>query len=147
MIRLEFIQNIFILMGSFIFFGIINRIYGTKLPSNTVEILRFHIAGYVFYEREANQYQFRKSDLLQLKPEKTNEVAPNAIEIYFRNIKLGYIPQVYSGIISGILASNINLYAQLIELDVSKSTWERAYVGIFMDIKSLRFNKVTFNTF
>ncbi|GAL70190.1 HIRAN domain-containing protein [Jejuia pallidilutea] len=55
--------------------------------------LRFNIAGFSYYEGAIAFRKLRIGKKLKLKPEPTNTYDKHAVEIYFKNYKLGYVPK------------------------------------------------------
>lgn len=71
---------------------------------------RFAIAGFSYYE---GCIAFRKLEIgtkLKLKAEPTNRFDKNAVEIYYKKRKLGYIPKSCNRTISKMLQCGIDVF-------------------------------------
>ena len=65
--------------------------------------LRFSIAGFSYYEGAIAFKSLEIGTTLTLKPEPTNTYDKHAIEIYFNDLKLGYVPKQESRKLSLLL--------------------------------------------
>jgi len=81
----------------------------------------FLIAGFTYYEGALvfNKMEIGSPLLLKVEPE--NRYDKNAVEIYFEDTKIGYIPKQSNKAISSILNSGNNIfeaYVQMIAKDM-----------------------------
>ena len=89
---------------------------------------RFYIAGYQYYK--GSTLALRVEDVLQMKREKNNKYDVKAIALFFKGVKVGFVPQRENGIISSLLDQDIKIYAHVIKVDCSRPTWERILVEL-----------------
>jgi len=89
---------------------------------------KFYIAGYQYYK--GSSLALRVEDILQMKRERNNKYDIKAIALFFRGVKVGFVPQRENGIISSLLDQDIKIYAHVIKVDCSRPTWERILVEL-----------------
>ena len=96
--------------------------------SKTIVYNKFYIAGYQYYK--GNSLALRVEDILQMKRERNNKYDVKAIALFFKGVKVGFVPQRENGIISSLLDQDIKIYAHVIKVDCSRPTWERILVEL-----------------
>jgi len=96
--------------------------------SKTIVYNKFYIAGYQYYKGSTLALQVE--DILQMKREKNNKYDAKAIALFFKGVKVGFVPQRENGIISSLLDQDIKIYAHVIKVDCSRPTWERILVEL-----------------
>ena len=96
--------------------------------SKTVIYNKFYIAGYQYYK--GSSLALSVEDVLQMKREKNNKYDVKAIALFFKGVKVGFVPQRENGIISSLLDQDIKIYAHVIKVDCSRPTWERILVEL-----------------
>lgn len=132
MLRLEFTKKIIFILGSLGLFNISNKLSNPIICSNSTKLIEFHIAGYVFYDGKTIENQIRGNEIVHLQQEKSNKHDLYAVEIYWNQQKLGYIPRQYNEIIFNILETNINLFGRIKNKNSNLPTWERMSIEIFI---------------
>jgi len=70
----------------------------------------FYIAGIEYYEALFVINKLKPGQKLKLKPEPSNIHDENAVEIYYKNYKLGYIPKTSNYSIARILNAGWNIF-------------------------------------
>jgi len=70
----------------------------------------FYIAGLEYYESYKIQRKLQIGDKLKLKTEPNNRFDENAVEIYYKKYKLGYIPKRANYSIAQILNKGYNIF-------------------------------------
>lgn len=63
----------------------------------------FHLAGFTYYDGLKAFGKLKVGKKLKLKPEPNNPYDENAIEIYYKKIKLGYVPRNHNKTLSKFL--------------------------------------------
>ena len=101
----------------------------TKPP---VLLNQFSIAGFQFYQGRDIIHKIKTGDELLIKAEPDNKYDQNAVEVYYGNIKLGYIPKNENKTIRNILHSDMKLYATVDKVDAEKRSWDAVRVSVFM---------------
>lgn len=66
-------------------------------------LLECHIAGFAYYDGLDVISKLNLGVPVTLKAEPDNPHDPDAVAIYYENVKLGYVPQVKNLIIGGLL--------------------------------------------
>lgn len=95
------------------------RLTGGRLVTDTFEFLepirigedqeyrlRFPIAGWRYYRGETVIHQMAEGHPLTLRLEPTNPSDPNAIQVLWSEVLLGYVPAVYSWYLDDIVAAD-----------------------------------------
>jgi hypothetical protein len=77
----------------------------------------FHIAGFTYYEGVEVFENLKIGTQLSLKAEPENAFDPNAVAIYYRDEKLGFVPRSANELIRKFL--NLG-YADLFEVKISQ---------------------------
>jgi hypothetical protein len=106
---------------------------------NCRHFANFNIAGFTYYDGVDVFYELKIGTELNLKAEPTNLFDPYAVEIYYNDIKLGYIPRSENKIISKFL--NLG-YADLFEVKINMITPETSpeeQVGVQVRIRRKEF--------
>jgi hypothetical protein len=75
----------------------------------------FYIAGLEYYESYKIQKKLQIGDKLKLKTEPKNRFDENAVEIYYKKHKLGYIPKKSNYSIAQILNKGYNIFKAYIQ--------------------------------
>ena len=75
----------------------------------------FYIAGLEYYESYKIQNKLKIGDKLKLKTEPQNRFDENAVEIYYKKYKLGYIPKRANYSIAQILNKGHNIFKAYIQ--------------------------------
>lgn len=61
---------------------------------------QFHIAGFTYYDGVDVFHELKIGTVVTLKAEPTNGYDPNAVEIYYNQSKLGYVPKTDNKLLS-----------------------------------------------
>jgi len=91
----------------------------------------FKIAGIEYYEALFVINEMKTGDKLILKPQPTNIHDENAVEIYYKDFKLGYIPRNSNYSISVLLNSGWDIFEAFVqkldrdELDIQVAVFVR----------------------
>lgn len=131
--RMDFIKKLSYIWTGIGLLSVNNKLHGYEIHKNTIKIIDFYIAGYVYYDGENIENRIGKNEILTIKRESTNIHDSYAIEIYWNNYKLGYVPRQHNEILAKIMDSDINLYAKIKSINKSDPTWERVIIEIYME--------------
>lgn len=85
-----------------------------------LEVLNTHINGMYYYDIESVAHQLALGQRVLLKPEPNNQHDPNAIEVYWQNNKLGYIPKVSNRSLFNMLMQKQKISAYISELNINQ---------------------------
>jgi hypothetical protein len=131
--RIDFIKNIF--FGALGISGLSNLKDTENTEVNSIKrtkLITTNIAGFDYYDGLKVEKNLKESDILKLKREEPNLIDIQAIEVYWNNHKLGYIPRNHNTIISKLMDSNKHIEADIRHININSSIWNRIYIGIYM---------------
>jgi hypothetical protein len=94
-------------------------------------LMRFSIAGFSYYEGAIAFQKLNIGTKLTLKPEQTNIYDKRAVEIYFENFKLGYLPKHDNKVISALLKSGINPFDARVQT-IRKNEHPENQIGVIL---------------
>ena len=84
------------------------------------------VAGFQFHRGEAIWPLLRVNDeLINLVRESANSHDENAVAVYFRDQKLGYVPRRENAAVAQMLDRGERLAAKICKLSVSEDPWQR----------------------
>ena len=90
------------------------------------------IAGFQFHQGDAIWPSLAVGEELALVREPANAHDPDAVAVYFREEKLGYVPRAENGAIAQMLDRGENLGARVSKLLVEEDPWERIRFTVFL---------------
>jgi len=100
------------------------------LPIKKDVIFTCFIRGYQYHKGKKHEQHFKPNQPLQLVREPENEYDPFAIAVYYKKIKLGYLPAEHNAILNTKLALKHNITAKLIAVNLNAPDWERVEINI-----------------
>lgn len=89
---------------------------------------RCHVAGLQYHPGIA--LRLRSGDALKMVREPENPYDANAVALYVRGIKLGYVPKKENMTLALLLDQNAPLYAKVDRFDVEARSWERVKIVV-----------------
>ena len=92
------------------------------------------LAGLAYYQGESLWKRFHISDPLQLIREPDNKYDRQAVAVYWRKHKLGFIPRVANTAISQMLDRGVPVQAQITRLDESDNSWKRIRFSVYATV-------------
>lgn len=95
-------------------------------------LLQTNIAGYQYYNGKKVEKYFNKGDLLKLKLQEDNPYDSNAVEIYFQDVKIGYLPRYDNEVIANLLREEKQIYAKIDEFMPHNPDWNKVSVAVYM---------------
>lgn len=105
-----------------------------------IELNEFYITGLEYYE--AKELDFSEVKFLSLRLEPSNDYDTNAIEIYFKDTKVGYIPKDENYLIAKMMKQGVNIIAKIIEFNadasLDKRIKTRLYQGVYNKLPTLK---------
>jgi hypothetical protein len=90
------------------------------------------LAGFQFHHGDAIWPSLAVGEELALVRESANTHDPDAVAVYFREEKLGYVPRAENGAIAQMLDRGENLEARISNLLVKEDPWERVRFTVFL---------------
>ena len=100
--------------------------------SRSVLIQESPLAGFQFHEGEAAWSSMAVGAPLDLVREPDNRHDPNAVAVYFRENKLGYVPRGENGAVAQMLDRGEELAATISRLTVDEDPWQRVRFNVFL---------------
>ena len=97
----------------------------------------FLIAGVRFWDGAMVLDQLKPGKKLKLKAEPDNPVDADAVEIYYKGVKLGYVPRQHNEFPSQLLRLGYKeaLECRVLKVDPQAEPWQQIHVGIYMNKK------------
>jgi len=131
--RRDFITN---LLGLPLLIPFKNTFYQSDVGNNSKAILiqTSSVAGFQFYDGDHLWDQLSIGDVLQLIREPDNPYDENAVEIYWRNKKLGYLPRVENTAIAQMMNQEQEITAKISNKRESCNPWERLAIEVWLQI-------------
>jgi len=96
------------------------------------KLLTTNIVGFIYYDGIKIEKLLKEGDRITIKRELDNLYDNKAIEAYWKDYKLGYIPRKHNKILSNLMDSNKTLLAEIRHINKYESYWNRVYVGIYL---------------
>jgi hypothetical protein len=106
--------------------------YVSKQKVKPIFLIETDIAGYQYYEGEKIENLIESKEKIELRLQENNKYDQNAIEIFYKGIKLGYIPRDENTIPANLIRQNKELYAEFKSLNPENETWNRMIIKVFM---------------
>ena len=97
-------------------------------------LVDFNIAGMRFWDGATVLRKLKAGKKLDLVAEPDNPVDEDAIAIYRKNVKLGYVPREYNALLAQLFNfghGNI-LECRILKVDKHADPWRQVRVGIYM---------------
>ena len=131
--RRDFITN---LLGLPLLIPFKDTFYRSDIGNNRKAILiqTSSIAGFQFYDGDHIWDQLSTGDILQLIQEPDNPYDENAVEIYWRNSKLGYLPCVENTAIAQMMNQEQEITAKISSKREGFNPWERLAIEVWLQI-------------
>lgn len=98
--------------------------------SQSILILETVLAGFIYYDADVIWRNLKVGDGLRLKREPHNHYDQKAIEVFWKDHKLGYVPRVDNSAIAQMMDRGLILEAKIIWLKVNDDPWERIGMNI-----------------
>jgi hypothetical protein len=96
-----------------------------KNRARKIVLLESPLAGYQYHRAEGVWPFLRVGEALQLVREPGNPYDPNAIAIYFKNDRLGYVPRKENRALAVMLERGEQMQAHVIRLANDPDPWQR----------------------
>lgn len=101
-------------------------------PSRHVK--SFHIAGFQHYDGALVLDMLKPGKKLKMVPEPENPYDPNAIELRYKKVKLGYVPRGDNEQLAlmAFYGHKGVFEAQVLQIDPETDPWQQVRVGIYV---------------
>ena len=94
-----------------------------------IELNEFYIVGLQYYD--GGNFDASDVSFLSLKREPTNEFDSNAIEVYHKQLKIGYIPKVENKLIAKIMDQHIRIVAKVTKFNADDRFTHKIKVKLY----------------
>lgn len=114
-------------------FGTIGAVVAAPVvvaDSRSVVIQESPVAGFQFHQGEAAWPSLFTGAPLALRREPYNPHDADAVAVYFKTKKLGYVPRAENRVVAQMLDRGEYLEASISELWASENPWERILINI-----------------
>lgn len=101
--------------------------------SRRIEILESPLAGFQYHGGEQVWKRMRTGDPLALVREPDNPYDRQAVALYWKGVKLGYVPRLENTAVAQMLDRGERLSARIVQLRESRDPWERVRFRVFCD--------------
>jgi hypothetical protein len=101
-------------------------------PSRTVLIQESPVAGFQFHGGDAIWESMAVGAPLKLIREPKNSHDPEAVAVFFHDVKLGYVPRGDNSAVAQMLDRGEKLEATISRLRVDDDPWQRVRLSIFL---------------
>ena len=125
--RLTFIKSLFGLTV-----GTLVKPWEVPDVPTSIEIYSGFIAGYQYYSGEKIEHLFSSDAEVNLVREPFNPFDANAIAVYFKERKIGFIPMSDNKILTNMIDQQIPLRAKIKNVNPQKPKWERVEISVFL---------------
>lgn len=95
------------------------------MPINTIVVQESPIAGFQYYDGEEVFAELWVKTPLLLEREQDNKYDANAVAIYYKQYKLGFVPKAENTAVAQMLDRGEYLSAEIVKLEKSKKPWNR----------------------
>lgn len=97
-------------------------------------LVDFYVAGMRHWEGATVLDQLKAGKKLKLKYERNNPYDTNAVAIYYKGTKLGYVPRDHNYLPAKLMRFGHKgiLEARIIKVDKKANTWNQVRVGIYL---------------
>jgi len=101
--------------------------------SKTVLIQESPIAGFQYYDGDEVFAELGVDSPLLLVREQDNRYDANAVAVYYKQYKLGFVPRADNTAVAQMLDRGERLSAKVVELTMNKNPWERVRFAVMLD--------------
>ena len=103
-----------------------------NIDANDVKLLSCNIAGFQYYDGLDVEKKIRQNDSLRLVHEQDNAYDKNAVAVYWKHYKLGFIPKYKNEIIANLIRSGKSVSAISRHINPSQSPWYRMWIRVVL---------------
>jgi len=106
----------------------------SKRNKKDILIQKSPIAGFQYYEGERLWKKLSIGDMVQLNREPDNPYDKKAVEIYWKDRKLGYLPRVENTAVTQMMDQGQEITARIKSKQKNWNPWERLTVEVWLQI-------------
>jgi hypothetical protein len=104
--------------------------------SAEVLLLQSTLAGFRYYSGPIVQSSLRQGDALDVVREDFNSFDARAVALYWRGLKLGFVPRADNAVIAQLIDRGQSLHAVVSALHVDRPEWQRLEFALLMRVAS-----------
>ena len=107
------------------------------MSSSSRYVADFNVAGMRYWDGATVISKLKPGKRLRLVAEPHNPADPNAVAIYRKDVKLGYIPRDQNDLAAQLLRFGHDgvLECRILKVDKKAETWNQVRVGLYMTDK------------
>ena len=110
--------------------GVLVRPARARMASSTILVQESPVAGFQHHKGEHLWSFLRPGEPLRLVRETGNAHDPNAVAVYFRGDKLGYVPRRENATVAQMLDRGQRLEARIVRLLDEPNPWRRVRFSV-----------------
>ena len=101
-------------------------------------LIDFNVAGMRYWDGALVLTAIKPGDTLKLVAEHGNSYDPDAVALYYKDKKIGYIPQEYNSLPAQLLRFGDThvIECRVLKVDPTADPWKQIRAGIYMIDKS-----------
>ena len=94
----------------------------------------FYVAGFRYYDGAFVLGELKPGKKLKMVPEPGNPYDPNAIELRYKKVKLGYVPRSENGMLACMMfyGHKGSFEARVLQVDPEAEPWNQVRVGVYV---------------
>ena len=127
--RKDFIKS-FLAKGLLVTFPL--RLMRREKKLKRVLIYRHHVAGFQYAEGMKLIHEMKEGDELLLVREPENTFDPDAVAVYWRQHRIGYVPAADNEMPNHFLLHGLMLHARIEKLSRTSKPWQICEAGIYL---------------
>ncbi|MDQ6954051.1 MAG: HIRAN domain-containing protein [Mariprofundaceae bacterium] len=104
-----------------------------SMPQRRVIVQQSPVAGFQYHQGEKNFHRLCLGTALHLKREADNKYDKNAVAVFYKDNKLGFVPRADNTAIAQMLERGEQLFTRIVKLEQSKSPWDRVRFEVVLD--------------
>ena len=90
-----------------------------------------YIVGFQYYQGPEAEKFFKENDLLVLQRQAKNPHDHFAVEVYYGNYKLGYLPRSENKLIARMMDQGVNVHAKIRSIDPDGHPYRRVKIRVY----------------
>ncbi len=114
----------------------LSSLFGKKPAhnSNPKKVLyEGYIANYQYHKGEEHEHLFEPGTVFSLRHEPENPFDENAVAVFYRDAKIGFVPQHTNLPIAHLLRKGKPIKAKVARIDAGNEPWERIHMQVVVD--------------
>ena len=111
----------------------LSSFFGKKpaITSNAVKVLyEGYIANYQFHQGEKHEHLFEPGTVFSLRHEPENPFDENTVAVYYREAKIGFVPQHTNLPIAQLLRKGKPVKAKVAKIEPEQEPWARVHIQL-----------------